>query len=160
MDKKKYTKTKYPYIYKNIDNNTYLVDIDKTINGKRIRTSKSGITGITEAKNIFKNADEIAKEIYDKKYKKETMLEKRQKEQNKITFDYYLESYYKHVELEVNNKNTIYKKRNKFNNYILPFFKEIKNDYGEEFDIREIDFIVIEQFKQYLNERKKINSEP
>ena len=160
MDKKKYTKTKYPYIYKNIDNNTYLVEIDKTINGKRIRTSKSGIKGITEAKNIFKNADEIAKEIYDKKYKKETMLEKRQKEQNKITFELYLESYYKHVELEINNKNTIYKKKNKFNNYILPFFKEQQNDYGEELDIREIDFMIIERFKQYLNERKKKNGEP
>lgn len=160
MVKKIYIKTKYPCIYKSEIDNTYLVDINKTINGKVIKTSRSGISSLSDAKNVYKHVDDIAKEIYLKKYKKETMLEKEKKENKQLEFDYYLDKYFNHVLLETENSNTVYKKRNKFNNYIVPFFKELRNDFGEPYDIREIDITVIEQFKCYLNERKKSNKEP
>ena len=155
--KKSYKKTKYPCIYKDENTGKYAVDISKRINGKQLRTTKTGLENEKEAKEILKNADELLQELYNKKYKKVSEIQKKKESNDIITFDYYLDKYFNHVLLETNNQNTIYKKKNKFRHYITPYFKK---DDGSMYDIREIDVTTIEGFKQYLNDIKKVNNEP
>lgn len=59
MDKKKYIKTKYPNIYKNVENGTYAVDLSLGYNykGKRIRTTRTGLKTEKEAKELIKNEE-------------------------------------------------------------------------------------------------------
>lgn len=109
MNKKKYTKTKYPNIYKHIDNNTYAIDINLgyDIYGKRIRTTKTGIRTEKEAKKIL--ADE----------KEKVILKKKITDKNKLN-DLYDKYLYHCENVERLSYNTIKKKKLVFPKYILP----------------------------------------
>lgn len=116
MDKKKYKKTKYPNIYKNIENGSYAIDLSlgyNSITGKRVRTTRTGINTEREAKELLKN------------------LEKQKKIKQNIEYDYLFEDLLKEyydwcLYSDKEHKNTVDKKRGIFKNHIVPFFGKIK----------------------------------
>lgn len=118
MDKKKYEKTNYPNIYKNIENKTYAIDLSlgyDNITGKRIRTTRTGIKTEKEAKDLLK------KITIDDKLKKDLI--------NRLTFDQAYEKYLYYYKYEKKAAvNTIKKRNIFFKNYYQPFFNNMRLD--------------------------------
>lgn len=115
MDKKKYIKTKYPNIYKNVENGTYAVDLSLGYNykGKRIRTTRTGLKTEKEAKELIKN------EEYQYKAKQRILFE--------YNFEDFLDEYFEWCKYADKQKpNTIKVKKGIFETHILSFFKGIK----------------------------------
>lgn len=115
MNLKIYEKTKYNNIYKHRLNGTYAVDLSLGYDslGKRIRTTKTGILSEKEAKKILSNE------------------ELKRNHKNKIIniskFEDCLDEYYDWCILSKNvAPETLKKKQGRFNNHIMPFFKNMK----------------------------------
>lgn len=112
MNLKIYEKTKYNNIYKHKTNGTYAIDLSLGYDalGKRIRTTKTGILSEKEARLILTNED-------IKRNCKNVIT-------NISKFEDCLDEYYDWCILSNTAKEeTIKKKKNRFKNHILPFFK-------------------------------------
>lgn len=124
MNLKIYEKTKYNNIYKSKINGTYAVDLSLGYDslGKRIRTTKTGILSEKDAKKIL--ADEESKRNFKNKII------------NISKFEDCLEEYYNWCILSKQVKNeTLDKKKSRFENHILPFFKGMKYEKIDENEI-------------------------
>ena len=112
MNLKIYEKTKYNNIYKHKANGTYAIDLSLGYDalGKRIRTTKTGILSEKEARLLLTNED-------IKRNCKNVIT-------NMSKFEDCLNEYYDWCILSNTAKEeTIKKKKCRFNNHILPFFK-------------------------------------
>lgn len=141
MNLKIYEKTKYNNIYKHRKNGTYAVDLslgyDNT--GKRVRTTRTGILSEKEAKNIRDN------ELNKDKIKNIIT--------NKSKFEDGLEEYYEWCLISKKIKpESLRKKKGRFDNNILPYFKGMQY---EKIDEKEIigwhKFIESKNFKPNTN---------
>lgn len=115
MNLKIYEKTKYNNIYKHRKNGTYAVDLSLGYNqlGERIRTTRTGILTEKEAKKI--RDDELGKN------KMKNLLT------NKSHFEDGLEEYYEWCLIAKKIKpESLRKKKSRFNNNIIPFFRGIQ----------------------------------
>lgn len=116
MDKKKYEKTKYPNIFKNIDNGTYAIDLSlgyNNITGKRVRTTRTGIKTEKEAKELLK------KLTSDEKIKNDIV--------SNVYFNEMFEKYLYSCEYEKKLAyNTIKKRTGFYNSYFKDFFQNVK----------------------------------
>lgn len=140
MNLKIYEKTKYNNIYKHIKNGTYAVDLSLGYDqyGKRIRTTKTGIKTEKEAKNILRD------EELKKKNKNHIIYN--------YKFDSFLEEYYEWCILSKTVKEeTLKKKKSRYNNHIIPFFKNVSLD--------KIDENVILKWHQYLDNKMSLKQE-
>ena len=140
MRKDKFTKTKYPNIYKNKEDGTYAIDVSLGYDskGKRIRTTRTGILTEKEARNILNDCNrkkQMKTEIVEN-YVFQDLLEE--------YFDWLL--YAKKVK-----QSTVDSKKCKFNKRITPFFKDIK--------IVSIKGKDIKNYHIYLDNSKKDNGE-
>lgn len=141
MRKDKFEKTKYPNIWKNIEDGTYAIDIslgyDKR--GKRIRTTRTKIPTEKEAKKILKDEKELNK---IKMYITEKEL-----------FQDLLEEYYNWLLYSKKvSVLTVRTKRSRMNSRILPFFNNMKIVLINENDIQ--------KFHKFLDQEKKENEQP
>jgi len=142
MDKKKYKKTKYPNIYKHIENGTYAVDLSLgyDYSGKRIRTTRTGLKTEKEAKDLIKNSEKQAKikQGIEFNYMSMDLIEE--------YFDWCLYS-------DKQKKSTVINKRGRFNKHIIPFFEniELNNIDGND--------NIIEDWHKYLMEKEDICDE-
>lgn len=112
MNLKIYEKTKYNNIYKHRKNGTYAVDLSLGYNpaGKRIRTTRTGILTEKEAKKI--RDDELNKD------KIKNLIT------NKSHFEDGLEEYYEWcLNAKKIKPESLRKKKGRFNNNIIPYFK-------------------------------------
>lgn len=143
MDKKKYEKTNYPNIYKNIENKTYAIDLSlgyDNITGKRIRTTRTGIKTEKEAKELLK------KITMDDKLKKDLI--------NKLTFDQAYEKYLYYYKYEKKAAvNTIKKRKIFFKNYYQSFFNNMRLDKITKQNGLEFQKMLIE--KDSINDRSR-----
>lgn len=115
MNLKIYEKTKYNNIYKHRLNGTYAIDLSLGYDslGKRIRTTKTGILSEKQARKILQD-EELKKKC------KNIIV-------NITKFDDGLEEYYDWCILSKNvTPETLKKKQGRFNNHIMPFFKNMK----------------------------------
>lgn len=116
MDKRKYEKTKYPNIFKNIDNGTYAIDLSlgyNNITGKRVRTTRTGIKTEKEAKELLKKLtsdEKVKNDIVSNAYFNEM-------------FEKYLYSCQYEKKLAY---NTIKKRTGFYNSYFKDFFQNVK----------------------------------
>lgn len=141
MRKDKYEKTKYPNLYKNIEDGTYAIDINLGYDhrGKRLRTTRTGILREKDALNILKDCSR-------KKQMKAEIVEN-------YLFQDLLEEYFEWLLYAKKVKDvTVNNKRCKFNKRITPFFKDMK--------IVKIKSKDIIEHHIYLDNSKKDNGEP
>lgn len=113
MNLKIYEKTKYNNIYKHRKNGTYAVDLSLGYNssGKRIRTTRTGFLTEKEAK-LF-----LASQDTKNKLKIETI--------NKQKFQDYIVEYFEWcLYFKKLKPETVRKKKSRFENNIIPFFKD------------------------------------
>jgi len=112
MNLKIYEKTKYNNIYKHKINGTYAIDLSLGYDeyGKRIRTTKTGIATESLAKKILHDEE-------NKKNIKNNII--------KVSkFEDCIDEYYEWCTLSNKVKpETLRKKKLRFNNHIIPFFK-------------------------------------
>lgn len=124
MNLKIYEKTKYNNIYKHRLNGTYAIDLSLGYDslGKRIRTTRTGILSEKDAKKILQN-EELKKKC------KNIII-------NITKFEDGLDEYYNWCILSKNTSDeTLKKKKGRFENNIIPFFKGMKLELIGEFEI-------------------------
>ena len=115
MNLKIYEKTKYNNIYKHKENGTYAVDLSLgyDASGKRIRTTKTGILSEKEAKKVLSD-EEL------KRTTKNNIV-------NISLFEDCINEYYDWCILSKTvKKETLKKKKCRFDNHILPYFQKMK----------------------------------
>lgn len=130
-----YKKTRYQNIYKHTKNGTYAIDISLGYNelGKRIRTTRTGINSIDEAKDI----------LNDKKKKYEI----KSKIQNNLKFKFYWGKYIYDCENIIKLEyNTLKKKKYAYNHHISTYF--------DNRNINEITKYNIQEFHNELDKKE------
>lgn len=138
MNLKIYEKTKYNNIYKHRKNRTYAIDLSLGYDqyGKRVRTTKTGIPTEKEAKRILGN------EELKKKNKDHIIFN--------YKFDSFLDEYYEWCILSKTVKEeSLKKKKCRFDNHIIPFFK------NKELDKIDENFIL--KWHKYLDNKPSLN---